>query len=365
MATLRLDGLGKSYGDVTVVENVSLDVADGEFLVLLGPSGCGKTTTLRMIAGFVEASAGRVLIGARDVTGEPPYRRNIGLVFQSYALFPHLTVFENTAFGLRRRKIGEAEVKSRVERALALVRLDGLAARYPKQLSGGQQQRVAIARALVIEPDILLLDEPLSNLDAQLRIEVRSELRRLQKSLGITTIMVTHDQEEAMSVADRLVVLQSGRVQQVGSALDLYLRPANRFVAGFIGRGNFLEGVALEAGFRSAQGTVFPCGAPAGSVGTLLLRPEHVGLHRQQGHGMFAGRIESVRFLASSFDIAVVLAAGDRLQAQLPATPGAMRENWQAGDETFVAIDPAAMTLLQNDTGHADLNSQNQKGVSP
>ena len=356
MATLQLDGLGKTYGDIKVVDGVSLDVADGEFLVLLGPSGCGKTTTLRMIAGFVEASAGKVLIGSRDITHEPPYRRNIGLVFQNYALFPHLTVFENAAFGLRRRKVGEADIRRRVEKALALVRLDGLSARYPKQLSGGQQQRVAIARALVIEPDILLLDEPLSNLDAQLRIEVRSELRRLQKSLGITTIMVTHDQEEAMSVGDRLVVLQSGRVQQIGSALELYRKPANRFVAGFIGRGNFISGGAAGDGtaFRSERETLFACNRAVGDVRLLLVRPEHVGLLRQARPGALPATIETVRFLAASFDIVVKLAGGDRLQAQVPATLGALQDDWQAGDAVFVEIDPAATILLQNQTGHAD-----------
>src|ERR1700681_1632855 len=232
VATVTLDHVSKRFGEFLAVDDFSLEVAEGELLVLLGPSGCGKTTTLRMIAGFTDASAGSVRIRERDVTHEPPYRRNIGVVFQNYALFPHLTVFENVAFGLRGRKASEAEIARRVERSLALVKLDLLAQRLPRQLSGGQQQRVAIARALVIEPDVLLLDEPLSNLDAKLRRDVRQELRRLQRLSGITTIMVTHDQDEAMSIGDRLVVMNHGRVQQIGSPHTLYPHPVHRVVAG-------------------------------------------------------------------------------------------------------------------------------------
>ena len=221
MTKLALRGLTKRFGEVAAVDGVDLAIEPGEFVSLLGPSGCGKTTTLRMIAGFIEATAGAVRIGARDVTNDPPYRRNVGFVFQNYALFPHLSVAENVAFGLRRRRRPEREIAERVGRALALVKLEGFAARMPRQLSGGQQQRVAIARALVIAPDVLLLDEPLSNLDAKLRRDVRAELRRLQKLSGITTVMVTHDQDEAMSIGDRLVVMDHGRVQQIGTPLSV------------------------------------------------------------------------------------------------------------------------------------------------
>src|SRR5450755_4000433 len=225
MATVALDHVSKRFGEFLAVDDFSLEVAEGELLVLLGPSGCGKTTTLRIIAGFIDASAGTVRIRERDVTHEPPYRRNIGVVFQNYALFPHLNVFENVAFGLRRRRTADEEIARRVARALALVKLDDLGQRLPRQLSGGQQQRVAVARALIIEPDVLLLDEPLSNLDAKLRHDVRQEMRRLQQLLRITTIMVTHDQDEAMSMGDRLLVIDHGRVQQVGSPKDLYRTP--------------------------------------------------------------------------------------------------------------------------------------------
>src|SRR5499433_609811 len=215
MASVSLQSVSKSYGAHRAVSHVSLEIAQGEFLVLLGPSGCGKTTTLRMIAGFVEPSAGRILFGNRDVTDLPPYHRNTGLVFQGYALFPHLTVSENVAFGLRMRKLDRPEIERRTEEALRLVRLEALAERMPRQLSGGQQQRVALARALVIEPSVLLLDEPLSNLDAKLREELREEIREIQRRLAITAVFVTHDQEEALTLSDRVAVMNAGRLEQV------------------------------------------------------------------------------------------------------------------------------------------------------
>src|SRR3954471_23769529 len=241
MARLDIDKLDKRYGDFYAVKDVSLSVVDGEFLVLLDPSGCGKTTTLRMVAGFIEPTAGQVRLGGGDVTLLPPWKRNTGMVFQSYALFPHLTVAQNVAFGLEMRKLPKADIGKRVEEALALVRLSGFGPPLPRQLSGGQQQRVALARALAIRPDVLLLDEPLSNLDAKLREEVRIEIRELQRQLGLTTVMVTHDQEEALTVADRLVVMADGEIRQIGTQRDLYERPADRFVAGFVGRSTFLD----------------------------------------------------------------------------------------------------------------------------
>src|SRR4051794_32025668 len=260
MARLQLSNLSKRYGDQTAVADVTLDVADGEFLVLLGPSGCGKTTTLRMIAGFVEPSGGTATIGGKDVTHLPPWRRNTGMVFQSYALFPHMTVAENVAFGLEMRKLAKADVASRVKEVLRLVRLDVYAQRYPRQLSGGQQQRVALARALAVRPDVLLLDEPLSNLDAKLREEVRIEIRELQRQLGLTAIMVTHDQEEALTVADRLVVMADGEIRQIGSQRDLYEHPADQFVANFVGRSTFLTGRVMAPGqFETAGGLNISC----------------------------------------------------------------------------------------------------------
>src|SRR6187401_1914200 len=254
MAKLELIDLSKRYGEQAAVAGVTLDVPDGEFLVLLGPSGCGKTTTLRMIAGFVEPSGGTATIGGTDVTHLPPWRRNTGMVFQSYALFPHMTVAENVAFGLEMRKLARPEIAARAKEVLRLVRLESYAERLPRELSGGQQQRVALARALAVRPDVLLLDEPLSNLDAKLREEVRIEIRELQRQLGLTTIMVTHDQEEALSVADRLVVMADGEICQIGSQRDLYERPTDPFVASFVGRSTSLKGRVMEAGRFRTEG---------------------------------------------------------------------------------------------------------------
>src|SRR6476661_752181 len=276
MAQLDIEKLTKRYGDFHAVRDVSLSVADGEFLVLVGPSGCGKTTTLRMVAGFIEPTSGHVKLAGADVTLLPPWKRNTGMVFQSYALFPHLTVAQNVAFGLEMRKLAKADIDRRVDEALALVRLSGFGARLPRQLSGGQQQRVALARALAIRPDVLLLDEPLSNLDAKLREEVRIEIRELQRQLGLTTVMVTHDQEEALTVADRLVVMADGEIRQIGNQRDLYERPADRFVAGFVGRSTFLDGRVTAPGeFESAGGLRLKC-RPDGALGpaALALRPE-------------------------------------------------------------------------------------------
>src|SRR2546426_1391061 len=260
MARLQLTGLTKTYGDFHAVAGVDLDIRQGELVVLLGPSGCGKTTTLRMIAGFIAPTAGEIRLGGNDITRQPPWRRNTGLVFQSYALFPHLSVADNVAFGLRMRKLPQPKIATKLTEVLRLVRLEGLANRLPRELSGGQQQRVALARALVIEPDILLLDEPLSNLDAKLRHEVRVEIRELQKELGLTTVMVTHDQEEALTMADRLVVMSNGQVRQIGSQQDLYERPAEKFVADFVGRSTFIDGRMDGPGrFVSAGGLVVAC----------------------------------------------------------------------------------------------------------
>ena len=347
MAALILDHLTKYYGSHAAVDTLSLTVADGEFLVLLGPSGCGKTTTLRMIAGFVEASTGQVSLGGRDITREPPHRRNIGVVFQNYALFPHLSVFENVAFGLRRRKRPEAEIRTRVARALGLVRLDGFADRLPKQLSGGQQQRVAIARALVIEPDILLLDEPLSALDAKLRQEVRQELKALQRLLGIATILVTHDQDEAMSLGDRLVVMNAGRVEQIGSPQELYRQPASRFVAGFIGRGNFLEGTGAGDRFTTRHGWTLQAAGPIDDVATVLIRPEAISLVPVAGPGTVPARVALVSFLGPVAEVALDLAGGDRLMVEQAS--GGWLDRVEPGQEIWVAIPPEAIVGLGAD----------------
>ncbi|MEJ5082314.1 ABC transporter ATP-binding protein [Ochrobactrum sp. MYb379] len=319
MADVQIQGLTKTYGAFKAVSDMTLDVHEGEFLIFLGPSGCGKTTTLRMLAGFIEPDAGTMRLGNRDITFEPPHRRNIGLVFQNYALFPHLSIFENVAFGLRRRKVAEPELKNRVKHALELVDLAHLMERLPKQLSGGQQQRVAIARAIAIRPDMLLLDEPLSNLDARLRLQVRDELRSLQKSLGITTIMVTHDQEEAMSVGDRLVLMRSGLIEQIGNAEQLYKQPANRFVADFIGRANFLSGKAVENGrFTTEGGVHFQAAQSSKTASEVLIRPEALRLSKAplpSAQNNQTAIIKKHVFLCGMVEIDLMLTDGQHLTA--------------------------------------------------
>jgi putative spermidine/putrescine transport system ATP-binding protein len=245
MTDIRLEAISKHYGAFKAADNVDLAVAQGEFVTILGPSGSGKTTLLSLIAGLNQPTTGRILIGGRDVTGSPPQQRNVGLVFQSYALFPHMSVFDNVAFPLRVRKTPADALRAKVMAALELVQLQGLANRRPAQLSGGQQQRVALARAFVFEPDILLLDEPLGALDRKLREELQVELKQLQRRIGVTTILVTHDQEEALSLSDRVMVLDRGQVQQIAAPQEAYLRPANKFVADFLGIANF---VPLQGG---------------------------------------------------------------------------------------------------------------------
>ena len=265
MTTVELNQVSKHYGPIHAVDRISLRVETGEYATILGPSGSGKTTMLSLIAGIAAPTAGSILIGGRDVTWLPAAQRNVGLVFQSYALFPHMTVFDNVAFPMRVRRTGSAELKRRAAEALALVRLEDFAARKPHQLSGGQQQRVALARAVVFKPDILLLDEPLGALDRKLREEVRGEIHQLQRRLGITTIMVTHDQDEALSLSDRIVVLHGGQVQQIDTPINAYHRPNSRFVADFLGLANFLEGSLERSGgacaIRLASGEAVPCEA--------------------------------------------------------------------------------------------------------
>ena len=356
MARLQLTGLTKTYGDFHAVAGVDLDIRQGELVVLLGPSGCGKTTTLRMIAGFVPPTAGEIRLGGEDITRRPPWKRSTGLVFQSYALFPHLSVADNVAFGLRMRKLAQAEIAAKLTEALRLVRLEGLADRLPRELSGGQQQRVALARALVIEPDILLLDEPLSNLDAKLRHEVRVEIRELQKKLGLTTVMVTHDQEEALTMADRLVVMSHGKVQQVGSQRDLYEHPANAFVAGFVGRTNFLHGRVEAPGlFRTQSGMAIRCDERAAAHGrTLSLRPERLSLATDPVTGAdncFAGTVEFASYLGGILEYYVRLTPEDRLMVQAPnkLADGA----FAVGDSVHLTWPAQASLVLADDGGGA------------
>lgn len=318
---LVLDGLVRRYGGTVAVARVDLSVAPGELVALLGPSGCGKTTTLRMVAGFVEPSAGRILLRGRDITREPPHKRDTGMVFQSYALFPHLTVAGNIAFGLQRRGVAKAEVAQRVTRMVKLLRLDGLENRLPRQLSGGQQQRVAVGRALVINPGIVLLDEPFSNLDALLRESTRIELRRLQTELGLTTLFVTHDQAEAMAISDRIAVMNQGRLEQVGTPREVYDRPATRFVATFIGRANLFEVRPGPSGAAVSEDEI-PLDGPAAH--TLVLRPERIQLEAAEPPpntpNAAAGVVEVVSFLGTGAQLVLRLPGGRALLAEGPAS---------------------------------------------
>jgi len=354
MARLELKGLAKSYGDFQAVAGIDLDIAQGELVVLLGPSGCGKTTTLRMIAGFIAPTAGAIWLGGKEITRRPPWKRNTGLVFQSYALFPHLTAAENVAFGLKMRKLPADKIAPRLAEVLRLVRLEGLAQRLPRELSGGQQQRVALARALVIEPLVLLLDEPLSNLDAKLRAEVRVEIRDLQRKLGLTTVMVTHDQEEALTMADRLVVMAQGKVQQIGTQRELYEHPVNAFVAGFLGRTNFLHGRIEALGlFRSDSGLAIRCSDGAVRDGrTLALRPERLSIGTEPANGAdnsFPGTVEFASYLGGILEYHVRLTTTDRLLVQTPNQQGDHAH--AVGDRVHLQWPKQASLVLADDGG--------------
>jgi spermidine/putrescine ABC transporter ATP-binding subunit len=321
---LRLAGLSKNYGGFKALEPTNLGVNAGEFLTLLGPSGSGKTTLLNLTAGYIEPTAGEIRIGERDVTHTPARHRNIGMVFQNYALFPHMSVGENVAYGLIVRRLTKADIARKVAEILALMRLDGFADRPIQQLSGGQQQRVALARALVIEPDVLLMDEPLGALDKQLRRSVQLELRRLHQRLGRTTIYVTHDQEEALVLSDRIAVMDSGRILQLGTVDDLYDRPVNAFVAGFIGESNLLPvrvlstsggqaSVDVEAFSRTIAVEAAP-GTVPGEPARLLIRPEHVELG-QSGDGVVAEIVEVI-YLGELTQLTLRLESGQTLAAR-------------------------------------------------
>ena len=346
--TVTLTGLVKRYGTTRALDGVSLTVAPGEFFTLLGPSGCGKTTTLRSVAGFVAPDAGEVAINGVVVTGVPPHRRHVGMVFQHYALFPHRTVAQNVGFGLRMQRVAKPEINRLVGDALALVQLPGHGGRYPGQLSGGEQQRVALARALVTRPAVLLLDEPLGALDKKLRDHMKIELKRLQREVGITTIYVTHDQEEALTMSDRIAVMHRGRVEQVATPRGLYETPATAFVAGFIGNINLLSG-------RGAGANTVECGsarlavsgaAPAGAAVAVALRPERVRLDptgavdtvlaMTVAHVVYQG--ETVRYILQSD-------AGFELQAlelgEVRFTAGArVRAGWAAADARILQEEP-------------------------
>ncbi len=354
MASVVLQQITKRFGSVTAVDGVSLEVREGEFLTLLGPSACGKTTTLRLIAGFIAPSRGRVLIGGEDVTDLPPRKRNIGMVFQEYALFPHLTAAENIAFGLRERRASKAQIPARVRELLTLVRLAGVEHRFPAELSGGQQQRVALARALAYAPRVLLMDEPLGALDLKLRERMQIELHRIQRELRITTIYVTHDQEEAMSLSDRIAVMADGNLLQVGNPEELYSHPVTPFVAHFVGKINFLDGTVRRAEGRQCHIEVPGEGSirvrmdepfREGQVVQLALRPESVSISRtEEGarENRIAGVVERRRFLGNLSHYFVRTSGGRILMVE--ATGGT--ELAKVGDPVWVHWNPEDCRLF-------------------
>ena len=308
---VRLEGVVKRFDDVVAVDGISLEIPSGSFFALLGPSGCGKTTTLRMLGGFEEPDEGRIELGGRDVVGLPPYKRDVNTVFQSYALFPHLTVEENVAFGLRRKGLKGSELRRRAEEVMLLVDVAGLGARKPRQLSGGQQQRVALARALVNSPRVLLLDEPLGALDLKLRKQLQLELKRIQHEVGITFVHVTHDQEEAMTMADTIAVMNQGRVEQLGAPAELYERPATPFVAGFLGVSNLLYGEMRGNCVVLADGTEIyvPANGRSGAV-SAGVRPEKVRLGEGGGPNRLTGRVVETAYVGVATQVVVETPSG-------------------------------------------------------
>jgi putative spermidine/putrescine transport system ATP-binding protein len=352
-ADLALSGLTKVFGTTTAVDGVTLRIAAGDMVALLGPSGCGKTTTLRMIAGLVEPTAGDVLIGGHRVTRTPVHRRNIGMLFQNYALFPHLSVAENVAFGLQMRGLGKSAIRPKVEAALSLVQLSAFADRMPSALSGGQQQRVALARAIVIEPALLLLDEPLGALDRNLRESMQVEIRQIQRRLGITAVMVTHDQEEALTMADQVVIMRDGRLEQAGTPEEIYGRPTSRFVASFVGACNFLRGevAARDEGksfirLRSGGRAILPSAQGEGRDVLVSVRPEAVELSGSEGGALeskigIPATVQQIVYKGQATHVHMTLEEGDPFIAFLPNRQG-MRRNcaFSVGDRVWASWSP-------------------------
>jgi putative spermidine/putrescine transport system ATP-binding protein len=349
MASLALEQLSKRFGSSLAVDDLNLSVREGELVALLGPSGCGKTTTLRMVAGFLPPTSGRVRFDNEDVTRLPAHKRSTGMVFQSYALFPHMTAAQNVGFGLEMRGFSGAERSVKVADALKLVRLAHLAGRLPRELSGGQQQRVALARALVINPKLFLLDEPLSNLDAKLRAEVRIEIRALQQRLGLTTLLVTHDREEALTMADRLVVMDAGRVRQIGSPRELYDEPQDAFVADFVGRCNVISGRREnDSQFRSESGLLLPVGTAAKeskAATVLALRPERIAISPGPDGGI-NGQVEAVTYLGPQTEYLVRV--GSEAFVVVRQTPGPNEALSSVRPQDIVSLtwDPLAPRLV-------------------
>lgn len=355
MDKLILNGICKRYGDTNVVDDLNLSLREGEFVSLLGPSGCGKTTTLRMVAGFITPTRGEIRMGDRLMSSPaeslPPEKRGMSMIFQSYALWPNMTVAQNVGFGLRMRKVPKGEMRTRVGEILDTVRLGHLANRLPNELSGGQQQRVSLARALVVKPEVLLLDEPLSNLDANLREEMRSEIRRLHDEFRITSIYVTHDQAEAMTTSDRIAVMNEGRIEQIDDPLTLYSKPATRYVAEFIGRSNILEGTARDGricfgGFEVPAGNL-RSGFAGDQSHTFSLRTKSVALHAgpvaRADRVSVAGKVTERAYLGDTWDYTFCADQGD-MRIRVAAPPDAA---YQIGQQAWLEIDPAQLVPVR------------------
>lgn len=358
---VEIKGAFKQFGANVVLNGIDLEVKQGELLTLLGPSGCGKSTTLNLIAGFLDPDRGEVHIKGNNVTKVPPYKRDLGMVFQTYSLFPHMTVYENLSFGLKLRKVSKAEQKKKISKALELVKMSGLENRYPRELSGGQRQRVAISRALVVEPELLLLDEPLSNLDAKLRHELRAEIKRLQKEIGVTTIFVTHDQEEALSMSDRVVVMNAGKIEQISTPTEIYNHPKTEFVFQFIGKSNCFEGnvsavdkrkVAVKIGsdithvdINNVMGN--ESDLKTGDEVKLYIRPEKlqiVSLDEKPSSPLdfHRAKINQMNYLGTSWEINVLL-QGKSIQI----LTSAFDSSWQNGSEVLIGWSPSEVMLVK------------------
>jgi spermidine/putrescine transport system ATP-binding protein len=355
---IQLEGLVKRFGEVTAVDGIDLHIAGGEFFTMLGPSGCGKTTTLRMIAGFERPTEGSIRLDGEEMSHTPPHKRKVNTVFQSYALFPHMSVADNVAFGLRYQRLTKAEAKERTEKAMALVQLTGFEKRRPTQLSGGQQQRVALARALVLEPPVLLLDEPLGALDARLRVDLQVELKRIQETLGVTFVYVTHDQDEALTMSDRVAVMRNGRIEQLGAPQELYEEPATTFVANFLGSSNLIP--ATLAGRENGHSKLvvgkftLRAGRPAGEAAEgdamAMIRPERVRLeaHGAEGENRLPGMVEEVVYLGFHEEVRVRLATGALVKVNIP-NDGATVE-YSQGDPVAVHLPADCLRVLDAET---------------
>ncbi|MFJ7509228.1 ABC transporter ATP-binding protein [Peribacillus simplex] len=358
---VEIKGAYKQFGSNVVLNGIDLEVKQGELLTLLGPSGCGKSTTLNLIAGFLDADRGEVHIKGNNVTKVPPYKRDLGMVFQTYSLFPHMTVYENLSFGLKLRKVGKAEQKKKISKALELVKMSGLENRYPRELSGGQRQRVAISRALVVEPELLLLDEPLSNLDAKLRHELRAEIKRLQKEIGVTTIFVTHDQEEALSMSDRVVVMNAGKIEQISTPTEIYNHPKTEFVFQFIGKSNCFEGNVSAVDKRKVSVKIGSditnvdannimgndSDLKTGDEVKIYIRPEKLQIvsadeKTSSSLDFHRAKISQINYLGTSWEINVLL-QGKSIQV----LTSAFDSSWQNGSEVLIGWSPSEVMLVK------------------